>query len=66
MLFTIDTEQNNKISFLDVKLILKQGKLTTSVYQRAILSGVYTHFDGFLPDTYKISMISTLVNRCFQ
>ena len=31
-----------------------------------MFSGVYTHFDSFLPDTYKIGMIYALVDRCFR
>ena len=27
---------------------------------------VYTHFDSFIPDTYKIGMIYFLPNRCFH
>ena len=66
MSFTIETEQNNKISFLDVNVIREQGRFITSVYQKATFSGVYTHFHSFLPDTYKIGMIYFLVNRCFR
>ena len=44
----------------------KQGELITSVYQKPTFSGVYTNFDSFLPDTYKIGMIYTLANRCFR
>ena len=32
MLFTIETEQNNKILFLDVNVISEQGRFVTSVY----------------------------------
>ena len=60
----LETEQNNKISFLDVNIIHKQNTFVTSVYRKPIFSGVYTCFDAFLPDTYKIGMIYTLVNRC--
>ena len=66
MSFNIETEQNNKISFLDVNVIREQGKFVTSVYRKPTFSGVYTHFDSFLPDTYKIGMIYTLINKCFQ
>ena len=64
MSFTIETEKNNKISFLDVNVIREQVKFVTSVYQKPTFSGLYTHFDSFLPDTYKIGMIYSLVNRC--
>ena len=58
---------NNKISFLvDVNVIREQGKFVISVCWKPTFSGVYTHFDSFLPDTYTIGMIYTLVNRYFQ
>ena len=58
---------NNKISFLvDVNVIREQGKFVISVCWKPTFSGVYTHFDSFLPDTYKIGMIYTLANRCFR
>ena len=60
------TCHNNKISFLDVNVIRKQGKFIRSVYRKPTFSGVYTPFDSFIPNTYKIGMIYTLVNRCFR
>ena len=72
MSFTIETEQDNKISFLDANVIHEQGKFTTRVYWKPIFSGicaifvVQTHFDSFLRKSYKSGMIYTLVNRCFQ
>ena len=50
------------MSFLDVNVTREQGKFVTSVYRKPTFSGVYTHFDSFLPDTYKIGMIDTLIN----
>ena len=66
MTFTVETEQNNKILFLDVKTIHEQGKYIRSVYRNPTFSGVYTYFDSFLPDAQKIGMIYTLVNSCFR
>ena len=54
------------MSFLDVEIIRKRGKFTTSVYRKPTFSGVYTHFDSFLPSTYKFGMIYTLAYRCFR
>ena len=48
------------MSFLDVDVIREQGKFTTSVNRKPTFSGVYSHFDSFLPDTYKIGMIYIL------
>ena len=63
--FFLETEQNNKISFLDVNVICEQGKFMTSVYRKPTFSSGYNYFDSFSPDTYKIGMIYTLVNRYF-
>ena len=56
MSFTIETEQNNKISSLDVNVIRQQ----CYVYRKPTFSGVYIHFDSFLPSTYKIGLIYTI------
>ena len=66
MLFTIETKQSNKMSLLDVNVIREQGKFITNVYQKPAFIGAYTHFNRFLPDTYKIGVIRTLVNRRFR
>ena len=55
MLLNVETEQNNKIPFLDVNAIREQGKFITSVYRKPAFSRLYTLFDSFLPDTYKIT-----------
>ena len=57
---TIETEHNNKISFLDVNVIGEQCRFITRVYR------VYIHFDSFLTDNYKICFIYTLVNTYSQ
>ena len=47
MSFTMETEQNKKMSFLCVCIIRDQGNLKINVYQKPIFSVVYTHFDIF-------------------
>ena len=53
------------MSFPDVKIISEQGKITTSNHRKPSFSEIYTHFDSFLPSTYKIVMIHRLLYRCF-
>ena len=48
MSFTIETEQNNKMSFLYVNGIREQVKFTTNVHRKLTFSSVYTHFHSFL------------------
>ena len=57
MSFTIETEQNNEIAFLDVNVICEECKFITSIYRKPTSSVVYTQFDSFIPDTYKIGII---------
>ena len=59
MSFTIETKQNNKMSFLGDIIVREQDKFITSVYRKPTFSGVYTHFNSFLRDTWKIGMIYT-------
>ena len=66
MNFTFEQEKNGKLSFLDVDVSRDGNTFVTSVSRKPTFSGVYSHFDSFLPSTYKIGMIYTLVFRCFR
>ena len=66
MSFSFEQEINDKLSFLDVEVYRQQGKFVTTVYSKPTFSGVYTHFDSFLPEVYKVGMIYTLAYRCFN
>ena len=43
----METEKENKLSFLDVEVILEKGKFTTTIYQKPTFSGVYSNFESF-------------------
>ena len=64
--FTIENEKDNRMSFLDVNIIREKDKFTTSVYRKPTFSGIYTHFDSFLPSSNKIGLLHTLLYRCFR
>ena len=66
MSFTIEREKQNRMSFLDIAIIGEDKTFTTSVYSRPTFSGVYTHFDSFLPCTYKFGTVYALAYRCFR
>ena len=66
MSFTIEGEKQNRMSFLDVRIIHEDKTFTTSVYCKPTFSGVYTHYDSFLPSTYKFGTVYTLAYRCLQ
>ena len=66
MSFSVKTEKENKLSFLDVEVIREQGKFTTTVYRKPTFSGIYSNFESCLPSVYKFGMEYTLVYRCFR
>ena len=47
MSFSMETEKENKLSVLDVKIMHEQGKFTTAVYRKPTFSGVYSNFKVF-------------------
>ena len=66
MSFSVETEKENKLSFLGVEVIREQGKFTTTIYRKPTFSGVYSDFESFLPSVYKFGMVYTLVYRCVR
>ena len=65
MSFPMETESENKCSFLDVEIIRVQGKFTTPVYRKPAFSGVYSNSERFLPSACKFGMVYTLIFRFF-
>ena len=52
--FTFQTEDSDNFSFLDVKITRQNKQFVTSVFGKATFSGVFTNYDSFISDTYKI------------
>ena len=66
MSFSFELEKNGKLSFLDIKVSREKVKFVSIVYRKPIFSGVYTHFESFLPTIYKFGMVDDLAYRCFK
>ena len=64
--FTSDTENENSISFLDIKITRDNNKFMTSVYGKPTISGVFTNFGSFMPSSYKYNLLFTLLHRAFK
>ena len=64
--FSIETELNGSLSFLDVKMFRENEKFVTSVFRKDTFSGGYTNFISFIPLEYKFGVVHTLLNRCFN
>ena len=64
--FTSETEQNNTFSFLDINITRQNNQLKTSVYRKPTFSGVFTHYESYVDQPYKKSLIFTLLFRCYS
>ena len=54
------------MSFPDVQIIWEDKAFTISVYRKSTFSGIYTHFDSFLPSNYKFTTVYTLIYNCLR
>ena len=63
--FTMETEKNGKLPFLDV-LVCNKPNLITSVYRKPTYTGLLTNFFSFAPSKYKNGLIKTLLDRCYK
>ena len=64
--FTFETEDSNNFSFLDVKITRQNKRFVTSIFRKATFSGVFTNYDSFIFDTYKIGLVHTLLFWFFK
>ena len=65
--FTMETEVNHKLPFLDVLLDNSNPpSLVTSVFRKSTYTGLLTNFLSFSPFPYKLGLIRTLVDRTLQ
>ena len=51
--FTMEIEQNNQIPFLDVLLIRKVEKISTTVYRKVTNTDIYINWKSFAPNNWK-------------
>ena len=64
--FSIEKERDSCLPFLDVNIFRENEKFATNVYRKKTFSGVYKDFKSFIPETYKIGLIKSLLFRCFS
>ena len=64
--FTVEFEENNTISFLDILIKRNNHVFSTSVYRKKTFTGLYTKWNSFTPRKYKINLFRTLIFLCFR
>ena len=51
--FTFEIEKDNTISFLDILIIRKPGKIETTVYRKKTCTDLYMNWYSFVPKSWK-------------
>ena len=64
--FTSKAKNGNFFSFLGINITRHNQQFKTSVYKRPTFSGVFSHYEGYVDQTYKKSLIDTLIVGCFS
>ena len=64
--FTCETEDSNNFSFWDVKITRQNRRFVTSIFRKATFSGLFTNYDSFISDTYKLGLVHTLLFLFFK
>ena len=64
--FTSELETEGKLPFLDMLIDRNNNKIVTSIYRKPTFTGLYTHFESFLPSVYKFGLLYTLLFRYFS
>jgi hypothetical protein len=61
--FTMETEKEDILPILDVKVIKSNEKITTEVYRKKSDSGLYLQYDSNHPKPVKNGIVNTLLHR---
>ena len=64
--FSMETEENNELSFLDINVKKVNGKFETSVYRKKTFTGLGISFFSFIPISFKKCAILTLIHRAYR
>ena len=64
--FFIEKEEDGRLPFLDINIFRENDKFATNVYRKKTFSEVYTNFKSFIPETYQIGLIKSLLFWCFS
>ena len=63
--FTIEKQTENQLSFLDLLINSNGNNFQTSVYRKKHSIGLYTNYLSFMPFSYKMGLVKTLLHRAF-
>ena len=61
-----ENEKGLCLPFLDVNFFCENGKFATNIYRKQTFNRISTSFKSFIPETYKIGLIKSLLFWCFS
>ncbi|UYV62441.1 hypothetical protein LAZ67_2000599 [Cordylochernes scorpioides] len=61
--FTLETETNHVLPFLDILIIRTPSSFHTTVYHKKQCPPCYTHYNSHCPTSHKIKIVRTLTKR---
>ena len=64
--FTMETEREGKLAFLDVYVMRKDGNLITDVFRKSTFSGLGLNFHSFTDRKFMMNSCRTLIFRAFK
>ena len=64
--FTLESEENNKLPFLDILVERNNGEFLTSIYRKSTFTGQYINYHSFGTIKRKINLIRTLCERAIK
>ena len=64
--FTIELEENNKISFLDILISRNEDNFLTGIFRKKTFTGLGQNFFSNCPISFKVNACKTLLFRAFS
>ena len=64
--FTMESENDGKLPFLDVLISRTSSGFATSVYRKPTFSGLGLNFHSFCPRNFKLNACRTLIYRAYH
>ena len=64
--FTFEIQKDHKLGFTDALISQANQNFCTSVCHKITAIGLYTNFISFMPHSYKIGSIKTLIHRTYE
>ena len=64
--FTVENMKNNAISFLDVQVTLKNGKLLSTNYGKLTFTGILMSYHSITPKLLKLNSIRSMIFLAYK